>query len=198
VDLTCRACAHYLGVFQKHLDSDPDDFDGAVERALDHHVAQIGNPPRWELDQHARELMKTLRPYPRGHSLPSFIETAMHFTRATFELDMGADILREDYQPQFWAPVWVKVVTDYFSDMIGDCGSGEMKNALICCRDEILLNASTRDPWLQYAIDSAWRLGGKQAAVEILPIQPHLRHARQPHLAELLREAEEREAPPRG
>ena len=191
--MTCETCAPLLKMFNEAQRlSEMPDHEYAADDA-DTELRQLYRRSHGDLERHALVLLETMRPYPTRNSLPSFVETARHYGRVTYELDLRQDQFREDEQVQLWAPTWVKVVTDYASSLRFDCGSREMAVAIDACRDEILLRGLREDPWFAYAIDSAFRLGGREAAVPCMdfPVDP-LDHAQRPELARLLRAAERR------
>lgn len=171
--MTCETCARFLAMADDaQRAAEMPDHEADEERILDdlnrHYIAHHD-----VLQRHALVLLETMRPFPVRNSLPKFVETERHFGRVTYELDRRADQFREDEQVQLWVPTWVKVVTDYFSDLRFDCGSAEMADALDYSRNKILWKAAREDVWLQYAIDSAFRLGGRDAAMAIVEVDPN-------------------------
>jgi hypothetical protein len=180
--MTCELCAPFLKMADEaeRLAEMPDHEYAADD--METELRRLYRSRHGDLERHAFVLLETMRPYPVRNSLPKFVEAERHFGRVTFELDLRQDQFREDEQVQLWAPTWVKVVTDYASDLRLDCGSPEMADAIDFCRNEILLRGLREDAWFAYAIDSAFRLGGRDAAVPFFdfPTDPldHTRRSR--------------------
>jgi hypothetical protein len=149
--MTCPTCARFVNAFETVPWNDPP----LRNRATRDLQKMVRVEERALLRKHSEELLVDKRPYPRRNSLPAFIETENHFTCADFELEPGFHTKLRP-QIQFWAPTWVKLITDFYSMR---SGGDYARNAL--------LEQVCRNPELQAAIDATYRLSGRDRAISI-------------------------------